>query len=67
MIRSGMSATFSYWGTWRDFEFRAPTDTQIARLALWREAYGQGTASGGNWRMRAIADDDAPLGGLVRA
>ena len=63
MIRSGVSASFSYWGTWQDLEFRAPADTQIARLALWRHAYGQGTASGGNWRMRAIVDTDTPLGG----
>jgi hypothetical protein len=63
MIRSGMGATFAYWGTWKDLEFRAPADTRIARLALWREAYGQGTASGGNWRVRAIVDQDTPLGG----
>ena len=63
MIRSGIGVPAAIWGTWRDFEFSAPTDTQIARLALWREAYGQGTASGGNWRMRAIVDRDTPLGG----
>ncbi len=63
MIRSGIGVPAAIWGTWRDFEFSAPTDTEIARLALWREAYGQGTASGGNWRIRAIVDVDTPLGG----
>ena len=61
---SGMGVSAIIWGTWRDFEFVAPTDTQIARLVLWRDAYGQATAvRQGNWRLRAIADDDTPLGG----
>ena len=63
VIRSGIGAPAAIWGTWRDFEFLAPTDTQIARLVLWRDAYGQATASGGNWRLRALADADTPLGG----
>ena len=63
VIRSGMGVSAIIWGTWRDFEFVAPTDTRIARLVLWRDAYGQATPSEGNWRLRAIADDDTPLGG----
>lgn len=63
MIRSGVTQSFSYWGVMQDFVFRAPAGTLITKLALWRDGYGQGTESGGNWRMRAYLGDDSYLGG----
>lgn len=62
-IRAGTGQSFAIWGNWQDFVFRAPEGAQIVKLALWRDGYGQGTASGGNWRMRAELGDGAPLGG----